>query len=280
MSLLVRSRPGRTFLAGAPHLVAHRGGAALAPENTMAAFRSARETWGADVLEMDVRLTRDAEVVVIHDETVDRTTDGTGRVAELTLGEMSALDAGYRFADARGSHPFRGRGLRIPRFEEVLLEFPDARLNVEAKEPAVGGPLAEIIRRHDACHRVLFAAEFERCRRSVRGYRGPWGASRHQIFGLWLFHRLPLGGPYTPRADILQLPETWKGLRLVTPRLVREAHRRNIPVHVWTVDDPDEMRRFLDWGVDGVQTDRPDLLAEVLTERFGRPPPPGRRNDA
>ncbi|MDH3225431.1 MAG: glycerophosphodiester phosphodiesterase [Gemmatimonadota bacterium] len=258
-------------------LVAHRGGAGLAPENTLDAFGPAVLQWGADMLEMDVRLSKDGHVVVIHDETVDRTTEGSGRVADLTLADLGSLDAGYRFEDRPGRFPFRGQGVRIPTLEEVLLAFPNMRMNVEAKESRVAGPLVEVVRKHRAQARVLVAAEFERSRREVRGYEGPWGASRHHIFWTWALHRLPRGGFYTPGADILQVPEVWKGLRIVTPRLIEQAHLRNLPVQVWTVDDAQDMRRLLDWGVDGIQSDRPDLLASVLCDRGLRPPPPGLR---
>ena len=149
------------------------------------------------------------------------------------------------------------------------------RLNVEAKEAAVAGPLVEIIRRHGAQERVLVAAEHEANRRSVRSYRGPWGASRSQVARFWLLHRLPGGAGYLPRADILQVPERWKGIPIVTPAFVRAAHARNLPVQVWTVDEPERMRRLLELGVDGIQTDRPDLLARVLHQETGRPLPPG-----
>jgi glycerophosphoryl diester phosphodiesterase len=256
-------------------LVAHRGGARLAPENTLVAFRQARELWRADMLEMDVRLTRDGHVVVIHDPSVDRTTDGSGLVAELTLREIQALDAGYRFQDPSGSHPFRGEGVRVPTLEEVLMTFTDVWINVECKEPPAARPLAETVSRLGAEDRVLIAAESEKSRRGAVGYRGPWGASQRQGMLFWALHFLPGGSPYTPAADILQVPERWKGLRVVTPRFVREAHRHNIPVQVWTVDDEDDMRRLLHWGVDGIQTDRPDRLARLLSERVGRPLPPG-----
>jgi len=270
-----RARPGRSYLAGAPLLVAHRGGSGLAPENTLEAFRDATDRWHADMLEMDVRLTRDGEVVVIHDETVDRTTDGSGPVGGFTYAELARLDAGHRFVDPDGHPTFRGQGVIVPRFEDVLLACPDMRLNVETKEAQVAGPLVELIRRHRAEDRVLVAAEYERSRYAARGYPGPWGASRHHIFLFWLLHRLPGGGPYLPDADILQVPEAWLGLPVVTPRFIREAHRRNLPVQVWTVDDPGAMRRLLEWGVDGIQTDRPDLLAAVLCDVAGRPRPPG-----
>jgi len=233
--------------------------------------------WEVDMLEMDVRLTRDGEVVVIHDASVDRTTDGTGAVDTFSLRDLLELDAGARFRDMEGGPAFRGRGVTIPRFEDVLTAFPGTRINVEAKERKVAEPLVEIILRHRAESRVLVAAEFERARADVRGYPGPWGASRHHIALFWALHRLPRGGPYTPGADILQVPETWKGRRIVTPRFVRQAHARNLPVQVWTVDEAEDMRRLLGWGVDGIQTDRPDVLASVLAEACGRPAPPGLR---
>ncbi len=273
-------RPGRTYLAGAPLLVAHRGGSRIAPENTMPAFRAAVDQWGADMLELDVRLSRDGVVVIIHDETVDRTSDGTGAVGSFSFRELQELDAGYRFVDPHGVPSYRGKGVRFPRVEELLEAFPRMRLNIETKEPDVARPLVEAIRRHGAEDRVLVAAEFERCRRSVRAYPGPWGASRHQLFVFWLLHRLPGGSPYTPPADIIQVPEVWKGLRVVSPGFVKAAHARNLPVQVWTVDDPDDMRRLLAMGVDGIQSDRPDLLAEVLTDETGRPPAPAVENAA
>jgi glycerophosphoryl diester phosphodiesterase len=271
-------RPGRPYLAGAPVFCAHRGGAALAPENTMEAFRHAVEDWGVDMLEMDVRASADGRIVVIHDATVDRTTDGTGAVARMPWGALSELDAGYRFHDLNGGASFRGSGVRLPLFEEVLEAFPRTRLNVEIKDASAAHGLVELIHRFAAEQRVLVAAEHERCRRSVRGYQGPWGASARQLVRFWLIHDTPLSVLYTPRADILQVPFTWKERTVVTRRLLFEAHRRNIPVHVWTVDEEILMRRLLELGVDGLQTDRPDRLAVVLSEQAGRPPAPALGN--
>ncbi len=275
MSPWPRSRPGHTYLAGSPLLIAHRGGAGLAPENTMAAFRRAVESWGADMLELDVRTTRDGVLVVIHDESVDRTTDGTGLISELTWEEIRTLDAGFRFRDRGGGFPFRGRGVTIPTFRELLEALPGVRLNVEAKDPVSAPRLVELVREHRALERVLVAAEHERNRKAVRGYPGPWGASRTHIQRFVLLMGTPLGPFYTPGCDTLQVPETHKGIRILTPGFLREAHRRNIPVHVWTVDEEGDMRRLIRMGVDGIQTDRPDRLAAVLAEMVGRPRPPG-----
>lgn len=259
-------------MAGAPLLFAHRGGAGLAPENTLEAFEGAVHRWRADVLEMDIRMTRDGELVVIHDATVDRTTEATGPVRGLPLADLQQLDAGFRFTDLEGGSTFQGRGVRIPTFEEVLVTLPHTRLNVDAKDADAAPLLIRMVGRHGARDRVLLASAAEAGRADRLGYRGPVSATERQIRLFFLTHRLPLGGPYTPVTDALQVPYRWNGRQVTTPRLVREAHRRNLPVHVWTVDDPDTMRLLLGWGVDGIQTDRPDLLAQVLAEEAGRAP--------
>jgi len=269
------SRPGHPYLAGAPILVAHRGGARLAPENTMEAFQLAVDGYDADMLEMDVHLTADGQVVVMHDETVDRTTDGAGAVADLPWDALAELDAGHGFLDLAGAHAFQGRGVRVPRFQDVLEAFPHIRINVECKCARVARPLVAMILHHGAQDRVLVAAGEEGNRRAARGYTGPWGASRRQLRRFYLLHRIPAGSLYTPRADALQIPEVWKGRRILTPRFLEEAHRRNLPVHVWTVDEEADMRRLLEMGVDAIQTDRRDRLARVLHQERGRPLPPG-----
>ncbi|MFH1765632.1 MAG: glycerophosphodiester phosphodiesterase [Gemmatimonadota bacterium] len=249
----------------------------MAPENTLVAFQNAVHEWGADMLEMDVRSTQDGGVVVIHDETVDRTTDGTGPVEDLTLGRIRELDAGHHFRDPEGNHSFRGAGVTIPTFEEVLEALPGVRLNVEAKDVRSAPALVEIILRHEAQDRVLVAAEWERNRRAVTGYPGPWGASRQDLITFFFLIHTPLGRFHTPNCDALQIPETHHGIRVLSRRFLREAHARNLPIHVWTVNDPQDMVRLLEMGVDGIQTDRPDLLAPILMERVGRPRPPALR---
>jgi len=275
MAFFVGPRPGRPYLAGRPMLVAHRGGSKVVPENTVEGFRQAVDVWGADMLEMDVHVTRDGVPVVIHDPTVDRTTDGTGAVGDLTLGELRAFDAGYRFTDPSGRSNWRGKGVRVPTLDEVLETFRGVWINLESKTAAAAGPLVDAVRRHGAEGRVLVAAEYERWRRGAVGYGGPWGASRHHVLAFRALCALPGTAGYTPGADVFQVPESWKGFRIVTRRFIEQAHQKNIPVQVWTVDDPSDMVRLLELGVDGIQTDRPDLLARVLHEGWGRPAAPG-----
>ncbi len=245
----------------------------MAPGNTMAAFRLAVEAWGVDMIETDANLTADGEVVLIHDATVDRTCDGSGPIAAMSWQQVQSLDAGFHFRDLTGETSFRGKGVRVPKLDEVLEEFPDTRVNVDTKSPEVAGPLVEVIRRHNASHRVLVAAEVEAWRRDARGYRGPWGASRRDIARFWCANHARMIGVLEPVFDVLQVPEQWHALRVVTPQFVSQAHRLNIAVHVWVVDDERDMRRLLGWGVDGIQTDRLDVLARVLADVTRRPLP-------
>lgn len=267
------SRPAWPVLAGPPLLIAHRGGAGLAPENTLAAFRPAVEQHGADMIELDVHATADGECVVIHDATVDRTTDGTGAVAAMTYAELRELDAGYRFTVAGGAtYPFRGRGVYLPTIAEVLTALPETRFTVEVKDGAAQGPLFAAVRRLNAADRVVVASQYERDRTRFAEYHGARSASSEMVRAFYLLHRLRLSGLYRMPADVVQVPEEYQGRRIVSPRFIRALHTQAVQVHVWTVNDQSDMRRLLDWGVDGIVTDRPDLLKRVLEER-GRPTP-------
>jgi glycerophosphoryl diester phosphodiesterase len=271
--------PRHSVLAGAPLLIAHRGGAALAPENTLAAIVDGARAWGADMIELDVRATRDGHCVVIHDATVDRTTDGTGAVAGMTLAELRALDAGYHFTDLRGEHSFRGRGVTVPTIDEVLEALPDTRITVEVKAGAAQAPLFAAIERFDARDRVVAAGMHDRDRSLFGQYRGAISGSMEGLRRFYAAHRLRLGRFVAPRADVVQVPETWQGTRIVTARFVRDLRAHDVPVHVWTVNDEADMRRLLSWGVEGIVTDRPDVLGRLLHEIYGRPLPPGHPRD-
>jgi len=269
-------RPGHPYFAGAPLLMAHRGGSALAPENTLEAFRRALEWWGADVLEVDVQPTADGEVVVIHDATVDRTTDGSGPLASLRLAEVRALDAGFRFTpDGGRTFPFRGRGVRICTLGELLLAFPGVRVNVEVKDARAQRRTWQTVHDLDATRRVLIAAGHRANRSHFGAYPGPTSASGEEMKAFYLLHLAHATRFWRPPVDAFQMPERFGGRQVLTPRLLREVHARNVAVHVWTVDEEADMRRLLEWGVDGIVTDRPDRLARVLHDMFGRPLPPG-----
>lgn len=253
---------------------AHRGASARAPENTLEAFRLAVEA-GAGGLELDVHMTLDKEIVVIHDATVERTTEGSGVVAEMKLDELHALDAGYCFSpDGGRTHPYRGRGLRIPTLAEVYEQFPAACVNVDIKGSLPGAEEAvmRVIREAGAEERSLVVSEHHavvRRFRRVSGGRISTGASRLETGAFYLLSRLRLERLFRPPCAALQVPVEHKGLTLVTQRFVEAAHSRGVRVDAWTINEPGEMRRLLDLGVDVIMTDRPQTLASVLRGRRG-----------
>src|ERR1700741_241156 len=181
-----RQRTGHPYLAGAPLLLAHRGGSALAPENTLPAFRRALEWWRADVLEIDVQPTRDGDALVIHDPTVDRTTGGSGPVGSVPAEELRRLDAGSRFTpDGGGSFPFRGRGVRFSTLREVLAQLPRARVNVEVKDARAQQAVWDTIHEAGAVHRVLVAAGDRRNRVRFAAYPGAVSASAQEMYAFY-----------------------------------------------------------------------------------------------
>jgi glycerophosphoryl diester phosphodiesterase len=270
---------GKSVLAGAPLLIAHRGGSGLAPENTLAAFVNGAERWAADMIELDVQASADGRCVVMHDALVDRTTNGTGAVESMTLAQLRELDAGYRFTPDGGlTFPFRDTGVRIPTIEDVLEALPTMRITVEVKSGAAQEPLFAAIHRFGARDRVIAAGMYDRDRTLFDRWDGAVSGSLEELKPFWIRHRFGLGWLKAPPCDVVQIPEEWEGRRLVTKRLARDLHRHGIPLHVWTVNDPADMNRLLDWGIEGLISDRPDLLGRVLHERVGRPLAPAHRD--
>lgn len=248
--LLVRYRPLN---------VGHRGTMASAPQNTLAAFRKAVEV-GADGVELDVHLSRDGAVVVIHDFVVDRTTDGTGRVAQKTLAELKALDAGGKFAPE-----FAGE--RIPTLAEVfnLLEGK-LLVNVELKAPnrshdaSLVAPVLKIVREHGMSKRVLFSSFNSYVLRAMKE----------------LAPDIPIGLLYAPDSP-LYARRAWLDpfephearnphYSMLTGPIIEWYHSRGLRVNTWTVNEPDEMRRLIEASVDGIITNKPDVLKDVMRE--------------
>lgn len=257
-----------------PLFFAHRGGSLLAPENTLAAFERGH-SYGADVLELDVHTTRDGEWVVIHDDTLDRTTDATGQVRDRTLEELKQVDAGYRFTpDGGETFPFRGKGVSIPTLREVFERFPSTRINIEFKDPDTAriarlvALLREYEREDTACVGSFHQPMLNQFRALAHG-RIATSAGPVETRRFLMAFRLGLTRLLRPAYDSFQVPVVWQKTVIVTPKSVRAAHSMGVAVQVWTVNDADEMRRLLDWGVDGLMSDRPDLLADVLRERYG-----------
>jgi glycerophosphoryl diester phosphodiesterase len=257
--------PGHPFFRGEKpgvQVIAHRGGAGLRPENTLAAFQHATQI-GADILEMDLRVAADGAIVVMHDATVERTTDGTGAVSALSLAELKRLDAGYRWSPDSGStFPYRGRGVRIPTLDDVFKRLPGSRMVLEMKQfaPPSVAALCELIRRAGMAGKVLVASFDGDALREFRG-ACPEVATSMSAPEARLF--VVLLGLYVPPVPALQVPDRLRDTVLVTPELLARAHKRNIKLHAWTVNDETRLRELVRMGVDGVMTDRPDRLLAI-----------------
>jgi len=260
------------FESSRPLVFAHRGGAGLAPENTLAAFDQGVAS-GADGLELDVRLSRDGIVVVHHDRTLERTTNLRGAVSSATAEELARADAGHHFVrgDAR---PFRGLGLGVPTLAAVLARYRDHRLIVEMKQnsPEMARAAVETVRRADAVDRVCLGSFGLRVVRAARALDAAVATSAAREEVRWALYRSWFRRPVSHVGyETYLVPERAGLTRLVSPRFVEHAHRMNLRVHVWTVDTERDARRLLGWGVDGLITDRPDVMVPLIRPGAAKP---------
>jgi glycerophosphoryl diester phosphodiesterase len=253
-----------------PLVIAHRGGAGLAPENTLTAFENASGL-GVDVIELDVHSTADGAIVVIHDATADRTTDGSGRVGEMTLDQLKKLDAGYRWTrDGGATFPFREKGIKVPTLKEVFTAFPKMKFNIEPKQktPSLVKPLCRLIQEHEMTERVVVGSftqsildEFRKeCPATATS------ASTSEVSKFLAMYQAGVTKAFSPAMQALQVPQ-FAG---VTKEFVEAAHERNLKVHVWTVNQTEDMQFLLKAGVDGIMTDYPDRLLALLGKTQAR----------
>jgi glycerophosphoryl diester phosphodiesterase len=244
---------------------AHRGGSALAPENTLAAFDNGL-TLGADGLELDVHLSRDGVVVVHHDSTLERTTNLSGAIAERTADELARADAGYQFRRG-GEFPFRGQGIGVPALADVLARYRDARIIIELKLncPGLARAVVADVRAGGAVDRVCLGAFGLRVLRAARALEPAIATSAAREEVRWALYRSWVRWPVTHVAyRSYQVPE-WSGrTRVLSPRFIDAAHRAGLAVQVWTVDSEPDARRLLGWGADALITDRPDTIVPAV----------------
>lgn len=249
-----------------PIRLAHRGSRVLWPQNTMVAFQGAIDL-GCRYLETDLHVTADGKVVVFHDDHLEDLTDGSGKVWDGEWARLAALDAAYWF-DPDHDYPLRGTGVGIPLFADVAAIFPDALWNLDLKQRGIEQMVADEIARLGLEERALIGSfhdsRIRRFRRVTGGRVATSAGPRETAAALAAGRvgRVP-GGP----ADAFQIPEGVGPLKVAGRRFVDAAHRAGKQVHVWTVNDPADMNRLLDLGVDGIVTDRPDLLNDVLHAR-------------
>lgn len=269
-----RTRDVKPFFkeTNSPLVIAHRGGNTF-PENTLLAF-SHSEKIGADVLEFDIHMTKDGHLVVMHDGTLDRTTNGENNIEDYTLEEIKQLDAGFYFQDDQGNYPYRNKGITIPTVEEVFEEFPHMHMNIEIKVPKeknmnIEEKLWQLIETYKMEDKVLLASFEQKIINNFNDIaKGKVAISggKNEVTKFVLLHKFFLSKLYSPKVDVIQMPTEQKNLNLKDQKLISGAQKLNMQVHYWTINDKEEMRQLLQLGANGIITDKPELLIEVMKE--------------
>ncbi len=256
------------FRSSVPLVFAHRGGARLAPENTIPALDHGMRL-GADGIEFDVQLSADGVAVVIHDPTLDRTTDHRGPVAQLTAAQLAGVDAGFRF-EVDGAFPFRGQGIGVPRLDEVLPRHPDSRIIIEMKggSPELARAVGACVRKADAVDRVCVGSFHASSIAVIRAEFPEIATSAAQPEARWALHRSWMRWPFTSDRPYcaFQVPEFAGRMRVVSRHFLRYVHREGHVLQVWVVNERADIRRLLDWGADGIISDRPDVAVATRDE--------------
>jgi len=254
-----------------PYLFAHRGTSTLAPENSSAAFDLALQ-YRADVLEIDVRISRDQHIIVTHDASVVRTTNGDGKIADQTLSELKALDAGYRFTDSHGNQPWRGRGLTLLTLQELFQQYPKVGINIDIKDnsqhaaklladhllPLVDGRWINVGSFHTAV-----IQRFRQLAPYISTAASQWDVAR-LYFARVLpshFHRRAVA---SVNCNVLQIPQQWKGLSLDTAAFIKTIQDNRCSVMYWTINDAANMRGLLDRGANGLVSDEIGVARQVI----------------
>ena len=275
-SVLINPKtPPTNFYTDAPRtlVIAHQGGDGVWPGDTLFAFEQAVAI-GSDVLEMDAHITKDGRIVLMHDEAVDRTTDGTGLIEDMTLAELKQLDAAYDWTNDEGAtFPYRGQGIQVPTLDEVFEKFPQMRYAIEIKKTTnpMEQPMCDLIRKYGMQDRVVVASFHDAVMQNFRALcpEVTTSASRGEVTRYVLLGKAFLWGFYAPQFQTIQPPydpADSLNIPIMTERFIRESQTKGIRVEPWTVNDPAIMKQYITWGVDGIITDRPDLMMEVLQE--------------
>jgi glycerophosphoryl diester phosphodiesterase len=261
------SSPKNPFITDKVWVIAHQGGEGIWPSNTMYAFERAVKM-GADMLDLDVNMTQDGVLVVVHDDSVDRTTNGKGKIKDLTLEQIQKLDAGWYWPQESlesDPHPFRGQGIRIPTLEEVFKAFPKMPMTIEIKqdEPSIAQAFCEMLRKYGMTDKVIIPSFRER---AIQDFRAACPEVMTAMTESEVRNLIFLGdlAGRAPQARALQVPTTAGPIQVVTPGFVSFAAARNLVVQPWTINDETEMRNLIGMGVHGINTDRPDVLMKVL----------------
>jgi glycerophosphoryl diester phosphodiesterase len=243
-------------------------GQGLWPGNTMVYLEGVADL-GVDVLEMDAHMTSDGHIVLMHDDTVDRTTNGSGLVSDFALQALQELEVAGNWTQDNGvTTPYQGRGLRIPTVEEVFQRFPNYPMVIEIKQesPSMAEPFCALIRNYNMSDKVLVPSFSDQAISEFRAAcpEVATAASSDEVRNFVIANFLMATNLLNPFYQAFQVPEESGGIPVVIPHFVNSAHDHGLQVHIWTINEEDDMRRFIDLGVDGIMTDRPDILMQVL----------------
>lgn len=258
-----------------PIVLAHRGGAKLAPEHSMEAFEKAFEL-GVDGFEIDIRLTKDEEIVVFHDETIDRTSDGYGAIRDFTLDELKSYNFGYHFEDENGNHPYRNQKVEIVSLKELFEKYPNMYINIDIKDrpetyegSLMPSKLWRLIEENGAENRVVvtsfFSEQVDRFNLYAQN-RVALGAGESDIRKAFATYTSQFGHLYHPKVDVFQIPIKSGRISLDSPKFIAFLKNLNIPVHYWTIDDEETMKKLLNNGAQGIITNRPDIAVPLVRE--------------
>ncbi|MFJ7404725.1 MULTISPECIES: glycerophosphodiester phosphodiesterase [unclassified Lysinibacillus] len=258
-----------------PIILAHRGGAHLEPEHTMLAFEKSAQL-GVDGFEIDIRLTKDEEIIVYHDATVERTTDGYGSVSEMTLAEINALNHGYQFEDLAGEFPYRNKKVDVVTLRELLESYPNMLINIDIKDAPdtyegslMPSKLWRLIEELEAENHVVvtsfYGEQIDRFNLYAQN-QVALGAGESDVRKAFASFSSQFGHLYHPKVDVFQIPPKSGVVSLDSPKFIQFLNNLNIPVHYWTINDSVTMKKLINNGAKGIITDRPDIAVELLQE--------------
>ncbi|QBK25531.1 glycerophosphodiester phosphodiesterase [Ureibacillus thermophilus] len=268
-----QKREGKAVLQKSPVVLAHRGGAKLAPEHTMIAFDKAFEL-GVDGFEIDIRLTKDEEIVAFHDETIDRTSDGIGAIRDFTLEELKTFNFAYHYKDEEGNYPYRNEKVDIVTLRELFEKFPNMYINIDIKDSPetyegslMPSKLWRLIEEYHAENRVVvtsfYSEQVDRFNLYAQN-RVALGAGETDVKKAFAAYTSQFRHLYQPKVDVFQLPQKHGRITLDSPKFIAFLNKFNIPVHYWVIDDEEQMKKLLENGAQGIITDRPDIAVPLV----------------
>ena len=266
----------KKFFENDPRLLAHRGNSLEYPENTLISFRNAVKEIGVDVIETDTHLSKDNEFIISHDLDISRVSNNIGKISNFTYERLLEFDAGYNFTkDGGKTFPFRGKGVKFFTVREALEKFPNQKFNIDLKDKNQSQVKlwVDILKEYQAIDRVLTASQHTKnlteVRRLIPNNATSFSAGevfrfyiKNKFGGLKRLRKTKFGG------DALQVPIKLAGLTIVTEKSIRNVHSLGYKIHVWTINEKETMKKLFSLGVDGIFTDNPKLLKQVIEEIF------------